>query len=393
MIDGRILRLTPKRVFCPLCGKWHDQENKEKIPRGSYRSKGIKYECNGMYVSFFVTIKIVIIEVNNRCASLTKNIRWTCSLEDIAYDSENKSTIRGNFHISTDCNLNSPIFCERCKYKTNCNFISTAKRIAKGPEGSILHIDIPFKIEYESSEFEPYSFANFKKREEDKKKIKEEEKTTKILAIAKEGEESKNQIEPARQRIAINRNILKLTPTQVFCPLCGKWHKLDYIDIGKKYYKCNGRVIEMSFSPKSIGINMKKDIVGLYCDKFPKETLIWEGPKNIFYDDETKPIVAIPFNLTSKQTICRDNCEECEYYSDCNFVKINACRDPKSNQNFFDLKFRFKYRSEQFKQYSLKAMKEREREEKECKEKKQVETMETRPIKAWKIPKTWYLKH
>lgn len=47
MIDRRILRLTPKRFFCPICSDWHDWEG-ESLQ--SYdEDNAYEYECvNGV---------------------------------------------------------------------------------------------------------------------------------------------------------------------------------------------------------------------------------------------------------------------------------------------------------------------------------------------------------
>ena len=52
MIDKRILRLTPKRVFCPLCGEWHDWEGKTLQSYDEYDS--YEYECNETTVKIWV---------------------------------------------------------------------------------------------------------------------------------------------------------------------------------------------------------------------------------------------------------------------------------------------------------------------------------------------------
>lgn len=44
MIDKRILRLTPKRVLCPLCGEWHDWEG--KTLQSYDEDNTYEYECN-----------------------------------------------------------------------------------------------------------------------------------------------------------------------------------------------------------------------------------------------------------------------------------------------------------------------------------------------------------
>ena len=50
MLDKRILRLTPKRIFCPLCGDWHDWEGK-RLQEYS-EDAPYEYECSDVTLKF-----------------------------------------------------------------------------------------------------------------------------------------------------------------------------------------------------------------------------------------------------------------------------------------------------------------------------------------------------
>ena len=60
MLDRRILRLTPKRIFCPLCGNWHDWEGKTLQVYSKYDP--YEYECNGVTLKFWVDDNCIHIQ-------------------------------------------------------------------------------------------------------------------------------------------------------------------------------------------------------------------------------------------------------------------------------------------------------------------------------------------
>ena len=84
MIDKRILRLTPKRFFCPLCDKWHNWEGKTlqsydfDIP--------YEYECEDATVVIWVYENNICIHADLSYDAYDSDINGNADLCDMEYD-------------------------------------------------------------------------------------------------------------------------------------------------------------------------------------------------------------------------------------------------------------------------------------------------------------------
>lgn len=152
MIDSRILRLTPKRIFCPLCGEWHDWEGKKLH---SYdEDNPYTYECNDVEVNFWTTDKDQIgVSSDIICNITTADIDFVLDLDDMDGDAKDP-IITIPFVLKTEdivCAEN----CKWCRCFNCCNLVNLGEQGSYGDNGHCLKAE--FKLEFNERYFNKYS--------------------------------------------------------------------------------------------------------------------------------------------------------------------------------------------------------------------------------------------
>ena len=195
MIDKRILRLTPKRILCPLCGEWHDWEGETLQSYGTYNP--YKYECNGATVSIWVDRNHIHIYADSSCDKFKSEINVDADLRDMEYDGTDP-VIKIPFSLKAD-EIICESECEDCVYCDCCNFATIDdNRVDDEDE---YNFELEFKFEFASRYFNKYSEAAREEKLRQQHEA-EEAKRQEELARQREAEEAKRQEELARQREA-----------------------------------------------------------------------------------------------------------------------------------------------------------------------------------------------
>ena len=177
MIDKKILRLTPKRILCPLCGEWHDWEGRTLQLYDEYNF--YEYECNGVTVRIWVDEDHIRIYADLPCDKLNSAINVDADLRDMEYDGTDP-VIKIPFSLEAD-EIICESECEDCEYCDCCNFATIGDN--RDDDEDEYNFELEFKFEFASRYFNKYSEAA---REE---KLRQQ----------REAEEAKRQKEPARQ--------------------------------------------------------------------------------------------------------------------------------------------------------------------------------------------------
>ena len=118
MIDKRILRLTPKRILCPLCGEWHDWEG--KTLQSYDEANSYEYECNNVTVYIWVDEDHIRIYADLPCDKLNSEIDVDADLRDMEYDGTDP-VIKIPFSLEAD-EIICESECKDCEYCDCCNF-------------------------------------------------------------------------------------------------------------------------------------------------------------------------------------------------------------------------------------------------------------------------------
>lgn len=194
MIDGRIFRLTPKRVFCPLCGDWHVWTGKTLQ---SYDKKNTyEYECNEMSVELWVDKDYLNIHVINMCEKFfDEEVNARFGLSDIEYD-ETEPIIKLPLHISsyeTICRSE----CIDCEYCDDCNFVAYGEH----PDDDKDEFDLEFKFEFASRFFNKYAEPI---RQEKLRKQAEENARLQKEAVSQPKKEECSQEEPTKRNNTVS---------------------------------------------------------------------------------------------------------------------------------------------------------------------------------------------
>ena len=195
MIDKRILRLTPKRILCPLCGEWHDWEGKTLQSYDYYNS--YKYECNDETVSIWVDGDHICIYADSPCDKLNSEINVDADLLDMEYDGTDP-VIKIPFSLEAD-EIICKSECEGCEYCDCCNFATIGDN--RDDDEDEYNFELEFKFEFASRYFNKYSEAAREEKLRQQHEA-EEAKRQEELARQREAEEAKRQEELARQREA-----------------------------------------------------------------------------------------------------------------------------------------------------------------------------------------------
>ena len=151
MIDKRILRLTPKRILCPLCGEWHDWEGKTLQSYDYYNS--YKYECNDETVSIWVDGDHICIYADSPCDKLNSEINVDADLLDMEYDGTDP-VIKIPFSLEAD-EIICKSECEGCEYCDCCNFATIGDN--RDDDEDEYNFELEFKLEFASRYFNKYS--------------------------------------------------------------------------------------------------------------------------------------------------------------------------------------------------------------------------------------------
>ena len=192
MIDKRILRLTPKRILCPLCGEWHDWEGKTLQSYDYYNS--YKYECNDETVSIWVDGDHICIYADSPCDKLNSEINVDADLLDMEYDGTDP-VIKIPFSLEAD-EIICKSECEGCEYCDCCNFATIGDN--RDDDEDEYNFELEFKFEFASRYFNKYSEAAREEKLRQQHEA-EEAKRQEELARQREAEEVQHQQELARQ--------------------------------------------------------------------------------------------------------------------------------------------------------------------------------------------------
>ena len=202
MIDKRILRLTPKRILCPLCGEWHDWEGKTLQSYDYYNS--YKYECNDETVSIWVDGDHIRIYSDSPCNKLNSEINVDADLLDMEYDGTDP-VIKIPFSLEAD-EIICESECEDCEYCDCCNFATIGDN--RDDDEDEYNFELEFKFEFASRYFNKYSEAAREEKLRQQREA-EEAKRQEELARQREAEEAQRQEEPARQTKSKTTNQVK----------------------------------------------------------------------------------------------------------------------------------------------------------------------------------------
>ena len=187
MIDKRILRLTPKRILCPLCGEWHDWEG--KTLQSYDEANSYEYECNNVIVYIWVDEDHIRIYADLPCDKLNSEIDVDADLRDMEYDGTDP-VIKIPFSLEAD-EIICESECKDCEYCDCCNFATIGDN--RDDDEDEYNFELEFKFEFASRYFNKYSEAA---REE---KLRQQ----------REAEEAQRQEELARQTKSQTTNQVK----------------------------------------------------------------------------------------------------------------------------------------------------------------------------------------
>ena len=151
-----------------------------------------------------------------------------------------------------------------------------------------------------------------------------------------------------------DKNILRLVPERVYCPLCGQWHDFEgealqsYSEDEPYEYECDvgnsGKDVTLKFWTDDDCIHIKSSDL---CDKV--NTYIDD---EVYLDDiECRPKLSeIRFSIpiTTDEIVGVCECEDCENNYSCNLWRIGGKRDDYANKFKLDLEFTFMFSDEDF---------------------------------------------
>lgn len=188
MIDRRILRLTPKRFFCPLCGDWHDWEG--KTLQSYDEDNPYEYECGGgVELKFWCDEDCIYIRSSDLCDKINTYIDDEVYFEDIECDAK-EPVIKFSTCISTDEIVCSGE-CDYCDYCDECNLPSIGDKRCNDDDE--FELELEFNFEFSSRYFDKYAQSD---REEFLKQEREAERERQ--EVIRQQEETKRQQEEAK---------------------------------------------------------------------------------------------------------------------------------------------------------------------------------------------------
>lgn len=145
MFDRRILRLTPKRIFCPLCGNWHSWEGKEL--QAYSEDEPYIYYCNGIIFKLWLDNNCIYIQSSDLCNKVNTYIDDAVCLEHIESFELMESIIKFSILTSTDEIINSSK-CTNCK---SCNLPNIGDK--RGDDDNEFELFLKFMIAFNSTSF------------------------------------------------------------------------------------------------------------------------------------------------------------------------------------------------------------------------------------------------
>ena len=196
MVDKSILRLTPKRIFCPLCGGWHDWKG-EKLQFYDDVHNAYEYECNEVTVSIWVVENHIHFYAESLCYKW-KEIDLDADLRYMVYDATDP-VIRIPFIQKVNEIICKSECEEECVYCDRCNFVTSGDN--RDDDEDKYNFELEFKFEFASRYFNKYSEAAREEKLRQQREA-EEAKRQEELARQREAEEAQRQQELARQREA-----------------------------------------------------------------------------------------------------------------------------------------------------------------------------------------------
>ena len=193
MVDKSILRLTPKRIFCPLCGGWHDWKG-EKLQFYDDVHNAYEYECNEVTVSIWVVENHIHFYAESLCYKW-KEIDLDADLRYMVYDATDP-VIRIPFIQKVNEIICKSECEEECVYCDCCNFATIGDN--RDDDEDEYNFELEFKFEFASRYFNKYSEAAREEKLRQQHEA-EEAKRQEELARQREAEEVQHQQELARQ--------------------------------------------------------------------------------------------------------------------------------------------------------------------------------------------------
>lgn len=170
MKDNRIFRLTPKRIYCPICDSWHDWEGKTLQ---SYDEQNpYIFECelkDSVELRLWVEDDCIHIESSVLCDRINTCICDTIYLDDINYDME-EPIIKFYASIFTD-----EIICsDECAYCDLCFLPECGDK--RDDFDDEYELNLEFKIEFASKYFNRYVQAQKEAMRQQELEKQQEEK-------------------------------------------------------------------------------------------------------------------------------------------------------------------------------------------------------------------------
>ena len=150
MFDKRILRLTPKRIYCPLCGDWHDWEGKSL--QSHDEDNPYELYCDGTNVRFQVYDDYIDISLDSICEEkINDRIDARIDLDDDVECDAKEPVIKFSTLVSTDDIICSSE-CENCM-GYNLPVIGDMR----SDDDDEFELNLEFKIEFASRYFDKYA--------------------------------------------------------------------------------------------------------------------------------------------------------------------------------------------------------------------------------------------
>ena len=130
-----------KRIYCPICGEWHDGEEKE-FDHDSIENL-YKYKCNNTSIAIWFEMDYghgtFFVRTDLICDKINYPIHLNIELDECKYD-QTECTIEIPFRFYADVDVTK---CKNCRYIKHCNFI----KINEGSARKYLKIKLQFENE------------------------------------------------------------------------------------------------------------------------------------------------------------------------------------------------------------------------------------------------------
>ena len=181
-MENSLLELKPRRYLCPLCGRWHEWNNRVNLRGGSWYSP-IVFNAGSFYPTECAFGKYSILITYKRSEYTDRTyMHYACQSDWCNY-----FVLKGEVWVATfkehsdkpivtvDVPLvpksewwNTKMTCKQCSRFKNCNFYK--QYIAGCIDGDFNHPKVQLGFEFEPSEYEKFSEVGQKRRAEALKK-------------------------------------------------------------------------------------------------------------------------------------------------------------------------------------------------------------------------------